>query len=297
MDSEKCKVVIKAIELGSLSAAADALGYTPSGISRVMNAMESEAGFPLLIRRRSGVVPTKECIELLPMMNNIVAQAEKYNQTAADFRGYKIGTIAVGTAYTTFYTWMGKTIEAFRKLFPLVQIEFVTGNSTTLANAMDEHKLDFGLISYREGNFKWQPMFSDQMVAWVPPESPYAKMDRIPMEVFAIEPYISTLQTKQSNHTRVLGNTGITPNVQYITPNSLATYAMVEAGLGLSINHNLLSGTLRGNVVTVPLDPPQTVEIGIIAPYDDELSPAAKQFLKFANEHIGELQLSTNKGI
>ena len=36
MDTEKCAALLKVLELGSLSAAAQALGYTPSGVSRMM---------------------------------------------------------------------------------------------------------------------------------------------------------------------------------------------------------------------------------------------------------------------
>ena len=50
MDTEKCRALIAALELGSLTAAAESLGYTPSGISRMMAALEDEMGFPLLIR-------------------------------------------------------------------------------------------------------------------------------------------------------------------------------------------------------------------------------------------------------
>lgn len=53
MDTEKCRALIAALELGSLTAAAESLGYTPSGISRMMAALEDEMGFPLLIRNRA----------------------------------------------------------------------------------------------------------------------------------------------------------------------------------------------------------------------------------------------------
>ena len=35
MDTEKCRALLCTIETGSLSAAAERLGYTPSGISRM----------------------------------------------------------------------------------------------------------------------------------------------------------------------------------------------------------------------------------------------------------------------
>lgn len=61
MDTEKCKTLLCILESGSISCAAEKLGYTPSGVSRMIASMEQDAGFPLLIRSRRGIVPTAEC--------------------------------------------------------------------------------------------------------------------------------------------------------------------------------------------------------------------------------------------
>ncbi|MBP1557568.1 MAG: LysR family transcriptional regulator, partial [Oscillospiraceae bacterium] len=61
MDLEKYKALLTAIDEGSLSAAAKKLDYTPSGISRMITALEEENGFRLLKRKHEGVIPTEEC--------------------------------------------------------------------------------------------------------------------------------------------------------------------------------------------------------------------------------------------
>ena len=45
MESEKCRVLLCAIDKGSITAAAEAMGYTISGVSRMMAALEAEVGF------------------------------------------------------------------------------------------------------------------------------------------------------------------------------------------------------------------------------------------------------------
>ncbi|MBR2696694.1 MAG: LysR family transcriptional regulator, partial [Parasporobacterium sp.] len=39
MDTEKYRILLKTIQTGSLSDAADELGYTPSGVSRAISAL------------------------------------------------------------------------------------------------------------------------------------------------------------------------------------------------------------------------------------------------------------------
>ena len=51
MDTEKCRALLAVLEARSLSAAAEKLDYTPSGLSRMRAALEQELGFPLLSPR------------------------------------------------------------------------------------------------------------------------------------------------------------------------------------------------------------------------------------------------------
>ena len=84
MDIEKCEALLTVLELGNLSAAASALGYTPSGISRMMQSLEEDAGFPLLTRGRNGVAPTSECLQLLPAVREMARAGRLYRERSAD---------------------------------------------------------------------------------------------------------------------------------------------------------------------------------------------------------------------
>ena len=59
MDLKKCEVFVRAIDTGSFSKAAEQSGYTPSGVAHMMNALEDEIGFPLLVRGHRGVTATE----------------------------------------------------------------------------------------------------------------------------------------------------------------------------------------------------------------------------------------------
>ena len=81
MDSEKCRILLSVIKNGSMSAAAEELSYTQSGISRAIEAMEKSAGFPILSRGRGGAHLTSEGEELLPAVREMAYWAEQYEQT------------------------------------------------------------------------------------------------------------------------------------------------------------------------------------------------------------------------
>lgn len=91
MELDRYRALVCAIETGSLSAAAEALQYTPSGVSRMVAALEDETGVPLLLREHSGVRPTKECEKLLPAIRDLLHAGESCAQPSAQLRGLDIG--------------------------------------------------------------------------------------------------------------------------------------------------------------------------------------------------------------
>ena len=52
----KYQILLKTVELGSITRAAEALGYTQSAVSRVIADLEREWDMELLTRSRTGVV-------------------------------------------------------------------------------------------------------------------------------------------------------------------------------------------------------------------------------------------------
>lgn len=287
MELERYRALLCAIEQGSLSAAAEQLGYTPSGISRMMASLEDEHGFPLLVRRREGVAPTQSCQELLPDIRELLFSADKLTQLSAQIRGVDIGTVVVGTAYNACYEWLSGVTSAFHRRYPGIRIEFCSDYSTQLCRRLARHEVDLCIISRREGEHEWLPFRQDPLMAMVPAGHPLARAERVPLSAFAEEPYIETYAGLDIDNARVFAKYGIRPNTQFSTSDIQATYAMVEAGLGISMNNAYNSRLWAGSVKFLPLDPPQLVEIGIAA--DPAMSPAARTFLNFAQPYLGQL--------
>ncbi len=279
MDLEKCKTLLTVIESGSLSHAADRLKYTPSGISRMMTSLEEEFGFSLLIRGKKGIAPSKECLELLPSIREFVFAGEHLSQTAAEICGGESGTIVIGTAYSYFYQWITKVTSLFHKEHPGVQFRILNGTSTELIEKLTNHQLDFCLISEREGNHNWIPLCHDYLVAMLPANHPMADFSAIPVEIFATEPYIETYPGQDIDNSRIFAKCNIIPNTQFSTLDIYATYSMVEAGLGISMNNHINSYLWNGTVKHLPLEPNQSMDIGLA--HEKNIAPAAKKFLEF----------------
>ena len=286
MDTEKCAALLCALEEGTLARAADRLGYTPSGISRMIAALEEDVGFPLLYRGRSGVSATGECEALLPALRQMVYQAESCRQTAASLRGLEQGSITVGANYRFYARQLAQLMARFREKHPGIAFQTIEGTSTTLVTALQEHRADLCIISRREGPHQWLPLRQDQMMVMLSPQHPLAA-DAVPIRRLETESYIEIYPGRETDNSRILAENGVCPGNRFAgVEDDFSAMAMVEAGLGVALVNALIAETLNGNVVFRPLDPPQYVEVGIATPPPETMSPAARRFLNFVRENM-----------
>ena len=92
---------------GSFHKAADIMGLTPSAISHAISGMESELGYHLLTRSKSGISLTNYGEQLLPYVNAVLNSEESLKQAVAELM-FHCG-VAVNMLYdydnSTFWTF------------------------------------------------------------------------------------------------------------------------------------------------------------------------------------------------
>ena len=283
MDTAHWKVLLTALDRGSLSAASEVLDYTVSGVSRSVAALEREIGFPLLYRSKQGVAPTPACERLLPLVRELLAVQEKIDQTSANILGYEEGTIGIGTAYRHYYPWITRVTSQFHEKHPGVQFHIVNGTSTDLVHQMEQHELDLCIVSAREGRHRWLPLCQDPLLAVVPASHPLASAGSVPLERLLPEPFIQTCPGLDIDSTRFFAHRGVTPNTQFTTMDIQVTYAMVGAGLGYTVTNRINSSPQDPAVRHLTITPPELVEIGIAYRAD---APAVSAFLQFIKPQL-----------
>jgi len=279
MDTEKIRALLKALETGNLGEAADRLGYTHSGMSRMMASLEEETGVRLLNRSRRGVSPTTECEELLPAMRGLVQTDEQYRQIAANLKGLQTGTVRIGNAFYFMQNVLAKTAKEFSGRYPGIKIELIDAYSSELAEMLERGNLDICIISRRDVECDWRPLVDDVMVAWLPEDY---KLNRktYPAEKFAEDDFIEILGEGELDNMKALHSLGIEPNIKYSVRTDQSAYAMVAAGLGVTLTNGIYAKYVTSGIRNVRMDPPCHVEIGIAATPKQLRSLAADKFLE-----------------
>lgn len=296
MDDTKYKAFLMAAEKGSMTAAADALGYTQSGITRMISSLEEELGFSLLIRQKSGVILSENGLLLLPKIRDIVHANKVVEEMSADILGSVKGTITIGCYYSISAMWMPRFLKAFVVRYPQVKINISEGGNLEMAEWLHEKSVDLGLCAKPRGDIDcdWIPLYKDRIVVWLPADYPEAGRRTFPVKELENYPFIHTSPNHDTDQDRLIREEKLNMDVRFSTKDGFTTFNMVEAGLGISFNQQLIAGRWKGNVAQLPLSPPKYVELGIAVPSLKDMSPTAERFIACVKETMGQLTGSGN---
>ena len=282
MEVEKVKALLRAIDLGNMSSAATELGYTPSGISRMMASLEEETGVRLVNRNRNGISPTEACNQLLPSFISLVNSANHLEQNIAEISGVITGEVRVATAYSTYYKFLTDLIKEFCIEYPGIAVYVTAGRSSALMAELERDKLDFCLISYREGTCEWIHLIDDPFYIWVPKDHPAVDDGVYDIRRIYDDSYIDLYPGRESDGSLMFKSYDINPPIRYKTSDAFAAYSMVEAGLGVTTVNGVSINQWHENVTALPISPSYNVPIGIAVPETGRISPSAKRFRDFA---------------
>jgi len=284
---KKYEAFVRAVELGSLSKASEELGYTQSGISHMMQSLEDEVGFPLMIRTSAGIMPNSEGEMLLPIIRQLLNTNESLEQYIAKIKGSDTGHIRIASFSSVAVYWLPSIISAFQKDFPNVEIQIIEGGAGHIDAMMDNHEADLCLYTGGENrSFDWIPLCRDQMLAVVPPDHPMTKRGSFPIGAFEDEQFIMPLAGYDYEVHHVLDKLGKMPHIRFSACNDYAIINLVAQGLGVSILPELIVRNYCGDAVPLPMEPLQYRVLGMGVHQIKAISPVTRNFMRYVRKYV-----------
>ncbi|MFE0554907.1 LysR family transcriptional regulator [Paenibacillus sp. NPDC058910] len=286
MSINKFKVLLKVVELGSLTKAAEVMGFTQSGVSHMINSLEDEFGFSLLIRNRSGAKLTTNGEEILKTIREILKWNEHLEQQVASIHGIELGTIHIGTFTSVGVHWLPGIIQDFQRDYPHIDIRLVEGDYREIEDWIAEGKIDCGFLSLPTSDiFDAILLHQDPMLVLLPMEHPLSSEDSITLSQIENEPFIMPSQGSDYDVNRLLEKARIKPDIKYTLGDDYAIMAMVEKGLGISILPELVLRGQQRNIRLIELKEKSFRSLGIAVNSMREISPATKRFLNYVKSY------------
>ncbi len=282
MNTVKYYTLIEAINNRNLSKTAEKLNYSQPAITQMIQSLEREYGFQLLIRKNNEVLPTREAEILLPYIRNIVYNEKSLDEQVKRINKLETGSIRIGTYNSAMMTFLPEMLGDYSDRHPGVEVIIIEGNRVELETALHTRTVDLAIISkFDFPGFEFVPLLEDEMVAAVPKGHPLAAKESItPQELFTY-PLVAVEKDSDRDLQAVCQIYNLTPNIKMRAKQESTLLKLIGANLGVGIVPSLYLPMVDDKVEIRKFDSEyQKRIIGIATLSMSGLSPAAKDFIK-----------------
>lgn len=259
LNLDQLRTLVAVVDLGTFSAAAQALNLAQPTVSLHVSELEARLGAQLALRGGRRVVPTPAGAVLVERARRLLREADDAIETVQAFAQGRSGRVRLGTSTGIIVYLLPQMLEAMGKSHPGIDVEVsITGTNDALAG-MAAGTLDVALIAPPEapGDLVVTRWRRDPMLALMPAD--WAAPQRVTPQWLAGKPLIfndsSARLYKQSMEW--FGAAGIVPRVRIELNYNEAVKSLVAAGYGAAILP--LEGPVQEHLVrgiqAVPLKP------------------------------------------
>ena len=243
LDTKRLQILLAVVEGGSVTAAADELFYTPSGVSQQLRKLEEEVGQPLLQRHARGMVPTDAGHVLASHARSILRQMDAAMADLDQLAGLNSGSLSLGTFPTLGSSFLPLVISRFRKMYPSISLDVRSTRLQELIALLSRGEISLGLLWEYEwlrldrADFELTTLFTEPTVLIVGAEHPFAQREKIEMSEAAGEQWI----VRANEHPvaelleRTCNTAGFSPKISFQANDYQEAQAMVSVGLGIAL--------------------------------------------------------------
>lgn len=254
------RVVQEVAAHGSFTAAADALGYTQSAVSRQVAAMERAAGAPLFERLARGVRPTAAGRILL---RHAAVALDRTDAALGELRGLEDrleGRLAVGAFPTALGVLVPRALALLRTEHPGVLVTLREGPTPTHLRRVRAGRLAVGVVALgREeledaGDLRCEVIVRGRTLLAVPAGHRLAGRGTVAQEELEDETWIvGAGGVGDPVFTTWPGLRG-TPRIAFAVRDWPGRLGLVAAGLGVSLVPSIAAATAPADVVLVEVE-------------------------------------------
>jgi DNA-binding transcriptional LysR family regulator len=253
------RVFREVVDRETLTAAATALGYTQSAVSRQVAGLERDAGAPLLERHRTGVRPTAAgrlvARRAAAVLDQLDAGARELAGLPDDRATVRLGWFATAGAVV-----VPRALELLARTHPGIAVVSREGYSAALVRSLRSGNLDLALLAqappYRPIDAESPPLPTTVLTesalrVALPTDDPLAHLDAVDLEDLRGRPWIAG--PEGSGAMGVWPGLDERPRVAHTVRDWLAKLALVAGGHGITTVPSSLVGSLPAGVVALPV--------------------------------------------
>lgn len=273
---------------GSFRRAAEILGLTPSAVSHAVSAMETELGFAILNRSKSGVTLTSYGERLLPYVNGVLNSDESLQQVIAEFNGLKQGRIRIGCFSSVCTNWMPHLMHSFQEKYPAITMELFQGTYDDVVYWIKNGIVDIGFLSVSSAaDLPIQPLYKDPLICVVPKGMEIgAGRGTVGIQELRNQKFVTQRESTDADIQKFMKENNLNVKSDYHVVDDLSTIAMVANGFGVCLMPQMVMKDIPYEVDCYPLEEEAYRIVGIAALNPDNLAPAVRTFYNHVLEQF-----------
>ncbi|MDT0378172.1 LysR family transcriptional regulator [Streptomyces sp. DSM 42041] len=276
LDVTRLRLLAEVVRHGSMTAAAEALAYTPSAVSQQIRRLEAELGQPLLDRHARGVRPTEAGRVVVEQVTAIERSLDVLQERLSDLAGLRDGSLRLGAFPTLGSSLLPLAVTAYRGAHPGVRLSVHSARLAQLLEMLDRRRIELAFL----WEYEWSRIESDSLDLRVVTEDPTALVvseahrlaDRTSVDVHELAEESWIIRGDNHPVAEVLSRTaeaaGFEPSVSFEANDYQEAQAMVAVGLGIALAPRLALANLRTDVRVLRLDgyaPPRRILLARLA--------------------------------
>jgi DNA-binding transcriptional LysR family regulator len=226
----------------SITAAAQALRYTQSAVSRQIAALEAEFGVRLLDRMPRGIALTEQGRVLLGHAEAILTRVDDAHRDVQAIGNASMGRLRVAAFATAVVTLVPRALARIRRAFPGVELTLVEGLSARLIERLAADEADVAVLSCAidqpidDARLELHHLLDEPMFVAVPLGHPLAGgTGTVGLAALADQAWIAGGIRPQESLLAVGMRHGFTPRVDFVANEWLAKLGLVAAGFGITL--------------------------------------------------------------
>lgn len=277
-------------QFGSVVAAADELGFTPSAVSQQIKRLERQSGVDLLERVGRGVILTGPGRILVAEGARIAAQLERLESDLHAHAGDVVGEVELIGFSTAMRGLIGPVVAQLSADHPGLQIRLTELEPWDAVDRVATGQGDVALV-HRWGDvvleipdhLEQQVVHHDEAELIVHASHRFASRREVAVADLVDEEWIATPEgtiCRQWLH-RMYAGTGSLPRIAHVSMEFASHQALVAANLGVALIPGLGRGVLPGQTRAVRVtDPAPTRETVAIWRRSQDRSPAVRAIVQ-----------------
>lgn len=290
MDIKKLNAFLIAVQTGSINSAAEQLGYTQAGLAYVINSLENELGLPLIDRNFSGIKLNENGKVLLPEIEQIVADYEKFTELVNRRKNDFTETLKIASIETITIAWLPQAIKIFSKKYPNINIHVLTATPFEINKLLEEGRVDFALSDnvYSSKKFHFISLFHDPFVGIFPEN--YDIKSPVSITDFNGTNFIPTEYKANLDVIKFFLKYNVKANFIDVSLSNQSVISNVAAGMGVSILPRLTLFGLSAKIKQIPLEQNLYRDLGVFIASKDAMTPVIQNFIKILKQIILEAE-------